>query len=90
MKAIVLAQYGSPDVLQFTEVEKPTPNDDEVLIRLYAASVNPLDLFVMRGGFLRLFGRLLKPKHRVLGCDIAGRVEALGKQWQTRKTASAR
>jgi NADPH:quinone reductase-like Zn-dependent oxidoreductase len=49
MKAVVRTQYGPPDVLQFTEVEKPTPKDNEVLIKLYAASVNPLDLFSMRG-----------------------------------------
>jgi NADPH:quinone reductase-like Zn-dependent oxidoreductase len=49
MKAIVYTQYGPPDVLQFKEVTKPTPADDEVLIRIYAGSVNPLDRFVMRG-----------------------------------------
>ena len=49
MKAIVRAQYGPPDVLQFTEVAKPTPKDNEVLIKLCAASVNPLDLFLLRG-----------------------------------------
>jgi len=49
MKAIVRPQYGPPDVLRFTEVAKPTPADNEVLIELHAASVNPLDLFQMRG-----------------------------------------
>jgi NADPH:quinone reductase-like Zn-dependent oxidoreductase len=49
MKAIVRTQYGAPDVLQFRKVEKPTPKDNEVLIKLHAASVNPLDLFTMRG-----------------------------------------
>jgi NADPH:quinone reductase-like Zn-dependent oxidoreductase len=79
MKAIVRAQYGPPDVLQFTEVEKPTPKDNEVLIELHAASVNPLDLFHMRGApLMRLIPGLRTPKHQVLGCDIAGRVEAIG------------
>ncbi len=80
MKAIVRTQYGPPDVLQFTEVAKPTPRDSEVLIKLYAASVNPLDLFHMRGApLIRLIPGLRTPKHKVLGCDIAGRVEAVGR-----------
>ena len=79
MKAIVRTQYGPPDVLQFTEVEKPTPKDNEVLIKLYAASVNPLDLLQMRGApLLRSIPGLRTPKHQVLGVDIAGRVEAVG------------
>jgi NADPH:quinone reductase-like Zn-dependent oxidoreductase len=79
MKAIVRTQYGPPDVLQFTDVEKSTPKDNEVLIKLYAASVNPLDLFHMRGApLVRLIPGLGTPKHQVLGCDIAGRVEAIG------------
>ena len=79
MKAIVRAQYGPPDVLQFTEVAKPTPADDEVLIKIYAASVNPLDLFQMRGApLLRSIPGLRTPKHQILGVDIAGRVEAVG------------
>src|SRR5712664_2708397 len=88
MKAIVHTQYGPPDVLQFTEVAKPTPKDDEVLIKLYAAAVNPLDLFHMRGvPIIRLLPGLRTPKQQVLGCDIAGRVEAVGtqvKQFQPR------
>ena len=81
MKAIVYTKYGSPDVLQLKDVETPTPADDEVLIKLYAASVNTLDLATMRGPLIvRLMsGGLLKPKHNILGADIAGRVEAVGK-----------
>jgi len=86
MRAIVRTQYGPPDVLQLREVEKPTPKDNEVLIKLYAASVNPLDLFQLRGTpLIRLIPGLRTPKQQILGCDIAGRVEAVGgnaKQFQ--------
>jgi NADPH:quinone reductase-like Zn-dependent oxidoreductase len=80
MKAIVRPQYGSADVLQFTDVAKPTPKDNEVLIKLCAASVNPLDLFHMSGApWNRRIPGLRTPKFPILGCDIAGRVEAVGK-----------
>jgi NADPH:quinone reductase-like Zn-dependent oxidoreductase len=79
MKAVIRTRYGPPDLLQFTEVEKPSPKDNEVLIKLYAASVNPLDLFAMRGApLIRLIPGLRTPQPQVLGCDIAGRVEAVG------------
>jgi NADPH:quinone reductase-like Zn-dependent oxidoreductase len=85
MKAIVYTQYGPPDVLQFKEVAIPTPADNEVLVKICAASVNPLDSGVMRGTG-RLTGTgLLKPRQRALGSDFAGRVEAIGrhvKQYQ--------
>jgi NADPH:quinone reductase-like Zn-dependent oxidoreductase len=81
MKAIVYTQYGSPDVLRLQEVEKPTPADNEVLVKVHAASANPLDWHIMRGApFLaRLEFGLFKPKHAGLGADVAGRVEAVGK-----------
>jgi len=79
MKAIVYTQYGPPDVLQLKEIATPTPADDEVLIKLYAASVNPLDQHLMRGDVRLMGGGLLKPKHKGLGADIAGRVEAVGR-----------
>ena len=81
MKAIVNTTYGSPDVLQFKDVEKPSPTDDEVLIKVLAASANPLDWHYMRGTpFLaRLEFGLQKPKNTKLGADIAGRVEAVGR-----------
>src|SRR6267154_2718046 len=80
MKAIVRKQYGRPDALQFTEVEKPTPKDTEVLIQLYAASVNPLDLFHIKGApWNRVIPGLRTPKQPIIGCDIAGRVEAVGR-----------
>jgi NADPH:quinone reductase-like Zn-dependent oxidoreductase len=81
MKAIVYHQYGSPDVLELTEVEIPTPRDDEVLLKVHATSVNPADWHLLRGEpyIARLQFGLRKPKDRVLGCDVAGQVEALGK-----------
>ncbi len=82
MKAIVIEKYGSPDVLQFKEVERPTPKDNQVLVRVQAASANPLDWHLMRGEpfIARLMGTgLLKPKSSKVGADVAGRVEAVGK-----------
>ena len=79
MKAIVYTQYGSTDVLQFKEVEKPLPQDHQLLIKVHAASVNTLDLAI-GGPFLAriITGGLLKPKDQRLGVDLAGRVEAVG------------
>jgi NADPH:quinone reductase-like Zn-dependent oxidoreductase len=81
MKAIVYTKYGPPDVLQLKEVEKPTPKDNEVLIKIHAASVNPLDWHISgaKPFLVRLDQGLLKPKNNTLGADIAGRVEAVGK-----------
>ena len=81
MKAIIRGRYGSPDVLELTEIDKPEPGDDEVLVRVHAASVNPADWHFLRGTpyIARLQLGLRKPKDRVLGCDVAGRVEAVGK-----------
>jgi NADPH:quinone reductase-like Zn-dependent oxidoreductase len=81
MKAIVYHEYGSPDVLKLEEVEKPTPKDDEVLVKVHAASANPADWHLMRAEpFLaRLENGLLKPKNTKLGADLAGRVEAVGR-----------
>jgi NADPH:quinone reductase-like Zn-dependent oxidoreductase len=80
MKAMIYTQYGSPDVIQFKEVEKPTPKDDEVLIKVHAASVNAGDWHYLRGApwLFRLASGLLKPKNIFLGADVAGRVEAVG------------
>jgi NADPH:quinone reductase-like Zn-dependent oxidoreductase len=81
MKAIVYTQYGSPDVLQLKEVERPAPGNHEVLVKIYVASVNPADWHLMRAEpFLaRLENGLLKPKNTKLGADVAGRVEAVGR-----------
>ena len=79
MKGIVFTKYGPPDVLELKEVEKPTPKDDEVLIKVHAASINSWDWDLLRGDFVnRLLFGLLKPKIKTLGADIAGRVEAVG------------
>jgi NADPH:quinone reductase-like Zn-dependent oxidoreductase len=89
MKAIVYEEYGPPeDVLELKEVEKPTPKEDEVLVKIYAASINDGDKSMIRGKpiFVRLAGfGLLKPKHMIPGGDIAGQVEEVGvnvKQFQ--------
>jgi NADPH:quinone reductase-like Zn-dependent oxidoreductase len=81
MKAMVYIQYGPKDVFQLEEMATPTPADNEVLIKVYAASVNPLDWKTMRVPFIvRLISLgLLTSKRKVLGCDIAGRVEAVGR-----------
>ncbi len=81
MKAITRTRYGSPDVLQLAEVERPTPKDTQVLVAVRAASVNALDWHLMRGEPFpaRLGGNgLRKPKHQRLGVDLAGRIEAAG------------
>jgi NADPH:quinone reductase-like Zn-dependent oxidoreductase len=82
MKAIICTKYGSPDVLQLQEVAKPAPKDDEVLIKIHAASVNARDWRFMRAKpfFIRLMpGGFLQPKNKILGADVAGRVETVGR-----------
>jgi NADPH:quinone reductase-like Zn-dependent oxidoreductase len=81
MKAAVYTRYGPPDVVQITDVKKPVPKDNEVLIKVRAASVNPLDWHFVRGMpyFLRVMAGLRKPKDKRLGVDVAGKVEAVGR-----------
>ncbi|MBW1822432.1 MAG: NAD(P)-dependent alcohol dehydrogenase [Deltaproteobacteria bacterium] len=82
MKAIVYTKYGSPDVLELKEVEKPAPKENEVLIKVHATSINSWDWDMLTGRPLeyRLLSGLLKPKKtKILGCDIAGRIEAVGR-----------
>jgi len=81
MKAIVYEKYGSPDVLRLKEVDKPSPKDNEILVKIHAASINYGDLPSLRGdSFLfRLMNGILKPRRKILGDDIAGRVEAVGR-----------
>lgn len=80
MRAVVYTEYGPPEVLRLEEVEKPTPKDDEVLVKVHAAAANPLDWHLMRGTpfFVRFESGFPKPKNTILGADIAGRVEAVG------------
>ena len=82
MKAVVYTKYGSPDVLQIKDIEKPAPKENEVLIKIQAASVNAYDWHLLTADIflVRFMGvGLLKPKFTRLGADIAGRVEAVGK-----------
>ncbi len=80
MKAIVYTEYGPPDVLRLEEIEKPAPKDNEVLIKVYAASANALDWHLLRAkpSLVRLMSGLSRPKQNILGADVAGRVEAVG------------
>lgn len=81
MKAIVYCDFGAPDVLKLESIEKPVPNDDQVLIKVRAASINPFDWHFMRGipYLMRIEAGLRKPKDTRLGGDVAGQVEAVGK-----------
>jgi NADPH:quinone reductase-like Zn-dependent oxidoreductase len=81
MKAIVYEKYGSPDVVELKDIDTPAAGDDQVLVKVHAASVNPIDWHRMRGQpyFLRMREGLAKPKNTGLGADVAGRVEAVGR-----------
>ena len=81
MKANVVEKYGTPDVMEFKDVEKPTPKDNEVLVKVHAASINMADWHLLTADIflVRLEMGLLKPKNKILGADMAGRVEAVGK-----------
>jgi len=81
MKAIVYTKYGPPDVLKPKEVEKPTPKDNEVLVRIYATTVNRTDCAIIRARpfFMRIITGLFKPKKQIPGTEFAGEIEAVGK-----------
>ena len=85
MKAIVYTKYGSPDVLRFKEVEKPTPKNNEVLIRVHATSVTAADCLMRRGETFisRLFLGFRKPRRKILGTELAGEIESVGKDVTT-------
>lgn len=81
MKAIVQKNYGPPDVLELQDIPKPVPKDSEVLVKIHAAALNAADWHLMRGSpyLMRLmFGGMFKPKFKILGADMAGKVEAVG------------
>ena len=80
MKAIVYHKYGTPNVLELSEVDKPAPKDNEVLVRVHAASINDWDWGLLHGDFInRMLNGLTKPKRKILGSDIAGTIESVGK-----------
>ncbi len=79
MKAVVMESYGTPDVLELRDVAKPAPEADEVLVRVHASSINDWDWALLQGASVtRMFYGLFTPKVQILGCDVAGRVEAVG------------
>jgi NADPH:quinone reductase-like Zn-dependent oxidoreductase len=91
MKALVFTKYGSPEVLQFKEIEKPTPKEDEVLVEIHATAVNDYDWSMIRGKpyLYRLLFGLLKPKHQIPGMELSGTVEALGTNAELFKVGDA-
>ena len=87
MKAIVYTKYGGPEVLQIKEIEKPFPKDDEVLVKVFAVSINDWDDGLLHGDFInRLLNGIQQPKKQILGSDISGRIEAIGKNITRFKT----
>lgn len=79
MRAVVMERYGTPDVLELKDVSKPTPKNNEVLVRVHAASVNDWDWGIVQGAPInRMLNGLFRPKVRIIGCDMAGHVEAVG------------
>jgi NADPH:quinone reductase-like Zn-dependent oxidoreductase len=87
LKGVIYTQYGGPEVLQVKEIEKPFPKDDEVLIKVHAASINDWDWGLLHGDFVnRMLNGLLKPKRKIPGSDIAGRIETVGKNITRFKT----
>jgi NADPH:quinone reductase-like Zn-dependent oxidoreductase len=91
MKAITATKYGLPDVLQLKEVERPTPKENEVLVKIHATSVNAADWHLLTADIflVRLNAGLFKSKYNILGCDIAGRIEAVGRDVKQFKPGEA-
>jgi NADPH:quinone reductase-like Zn-dependent oxidoreductase len=84
LKAVIYTRYGGPEVLQIKEVEKPSPRDHEVLIKVYAVSINDWDWGLIQGEpfITRIFFSGLRPKKQILGSDVAGKIESVGKNVQ--------
>jgi len=78
MKAIVITKYGGPEVLQYKDVEKPSPTANQVLVKVHAASLNASDFEIMRGSWAGRLGGPMRTRHKIFGTDIAGTVEAVG------------
>ena len=79
MKAIVCNRYGSPDVLKYCDVAAPTPKDNEALVKIHATSINAADLEILTGEFVNRIASPFRPMYRVLGTDVAGVIEEVGK-----------
>lgn len=80
MKAIIAPKYGGPEVLELREVDKPSPKPNEVLVKIHAASLNAADFEILRGAWSARFLSPLRPKHKIPGSDVAGKVEAVGQE----------
>jgi NADPH:quinone reductase-like Zn-dependent oxidoreductase len=82
MKAIVCTKYGPPDVLELKEIEKPIPSDNEILIKVYASTVNRTDCGILRAKpfIIRFFTGLFRPNNQISGTEFAGKIEAVGKK----------
>lgn len=91
MKALVFTKYGSPEVLQLREIAKPTPKENEVLVKIHATAVNDYDWSMIRGKpyLYRLLFGLLKPKHQIPGMELSGTIEALGTNARSFKVGDA-
>ena len=89
MKAAVYTRYGSPDVLEIKETKKPVPYDNQVLVKVYASSVNVEDLDYLKGTAwsIRMIGPL-KPRYKTLGFDAAGKIEKTGNNSQNFRSAT--
>jgi NADPH:quinone reductase-like Zn-dependent oxidoreductase len=87
MKAVIYSKYGSPDVLELKEIEKPIPKDDEILIKVYASTVNRTDCGILRAKpfIMRFFTGLFRPNKQIPGTEFAGKIEAVGKSVTSNK-----
>ena len=78
MKAIYARKYGGPEVLELRDIERPSPKPNEVLVKVHAASLNAADIEILRGAWSSRFMSPLRPKNKIIGTDVAGKIEAVG------------